>query len=172
VPRHEAGGDLDLRGVRRVALARPDRNDSLSFRWKFGDGHETDFTPSPKATHVYLVPKPEGYGAQLIVWDGLWLHQCSLTVRVELLNLPPIAAIWCSAETMWLGDSLRCSANESQDEFQLTYLWDFDDRDGVSFSDDFRRDVSITYQEPAQYRITLQVKTTRARLRRRPPPCS
>jgi len=35
--------------------------------------------------------------------------------------------------------------------------------DGISFSDDFRREVTVSYQDPGQYRITLQVKDNKGK---------
>jgi PKD repeat protein len=140
----------------------PDRDDLL-FRWKFGDGFETDYTLSPITSHVYQIPKPEGYTAQLIVNDGLWTNACVVTVYVELINEPPVAIIWCSATTIWLGDVIKCSANQSIDEFELRYGWDFDAADGVACQDDFRRDVSYTFVAPGQYTITLCVTDNRGK---------
>lgn len=139
------------------SLSRDPDGDLLLYRWKFGDGFDTEYSTNPLAAHVYQVPKPEGYPAQLIVNDGLWTHLCVLTVRVELINEPPIARIWCSAYVMWLGDTMRCSANQSTDEFELRYGWDFDASDGVSFADDFRRDIQYTYSAPGTYVVSLQV---------------
>lgn len=139
------------------SLSRDPDGDQLLYRWKFGDGEETQYSPEPTASHSYIVPKPEGYTATLIVSDGLWTHQCTFTVRIELINEPPIAGIWCGATTIWVGDVLRCSANLSVDEFELSYCWDFDDSDGVGCVDDFRRDVTHVYQFPGQYTVTLEV---------------
>jgi len=139
------------------SLSKDPDNDTLLFRWKFGDGADTGYTVSGITTHVYNVPKPDGYPAQLIVSDGLATDACTVTVRVELINEPPIARIWYSADTVWLGDVVRFSANQSADEFELRYGWDFDATDGVSCADDFRRDVSYLYQSPGQYTVTLCV---------------
>lgn len=144
-------------------LSRDPDLDPLVFRWKFGDGVDTEYSASSTASHIYSVPKPEGYTAQLIVSDSLWTHSCTFLVRVDLINEPPVANIWCSATVVWLGDSFRCSANQSVDEFELTYLWDFDASDGVSLSDDFRKDIQITYQAPGQYTISLQVKDNKGK---------
>jgi len=139
------------------SLSRDPDGDALLYRWKFGDGAETSYSPLPTAEHAYIVPKPEGYQATLIVSDGLWTHQCNFAVRIELINEPPIAGIWCGATVLWVGDVLRCAANLSIDEFELSYCWDFDESDGVGCVDDFRRDVTHVYSFPGQYVITLEV---------------
>jgi PKD repeat protein len=139
------------------SLSRDPDGDALLYRWKFGDGSETQYSPVPTAEHAYIVPKPEGYSATLIVFDGLWTHQCTFTVRIELINEPPLAGIWCAATTLWVGDVMRCSGNQSIDEFELSYCWDFDDTDGVGCVDDFRRDVTHVFQDPGQYTVTLEV---------------
>jgi PKD repeat protein len=138
-------------------LSRDPDGDPLLFRWKFGDGDETDYSPIPTAEHSYFVPKPEGYAAVLVVFDGLWSHQCTFAVRIELINEPPVAGIWCGTDSLWVGDVLRCSANQSVDEFVLKYCWDFDESDGVGCVDDFRRDVTRVYSFAGQYTITLEV---------------
>jgi len=145
------------------SFSRDPDNDPLLFRWKFGDGFETDYSPSPVATHVYQIPKPEGYVAQLIVTDGLWTHTCTVTAYVELINEPPTARIWCGSTTLWLGDTMRCSANQSTDEFELRYGWDFDAADGVACQDDFRREITYQYSAPGQYVLTLCVTDNRGK---------
>lgn len=145
------------------SLSRDPDNDPLLFRWKFGDGFETDYATSPSAVHVYQIPKPEGYVVQLIVSDGLWTHTCTLTAFVDLINEPPIARIWCAATTLWLGDTLRCAANQSTDEFELRYAWDWDSSDGVACQDDFRRDVTYLYPAEGQYVVTLCVTDNRGK---------
>ena len=145
------------------SLSRDPDNDAMLFRWKFGDGFEIDYSPNPVATHVYSIPKPEGYVVQLIVSDGLWTHSCTSTAYVDLINEPPIARIWCGATTLWLGDTLKCSANTSTDEFELRYGWDWDSSDGVACQDDFRRDPTYQYVTPGQYVATLCVTDNRGK---------
>jgi PKD repeat protein len=145
------------------SLSRDPDNDPLLFRWKFGDGFEIDYTTNPVATHVYSIPKPEGYIVQLIVSDGLWTHSCTSTAYVELVNEAPQARIWCAATTLWLGDQLKCSANQSSDEFELRYGWDWDASDGVACQDDFRRDPTYQYVAPGQYVVTLCVTDNRGK---------
>ena len=145
------------------ALSRDPDNDPLAFRWKFGDGFETDYATSSSALHVYQIPKPEGYPVSLIVSDGLWTDTCTLQAYVELINEEPIARAWCAATTLWLGDTLRCSANQSSDEFELRYGWDFDASDGVACQDDFRRDVTYLYPADGQYVVTLCVTDNRGK---------
>jgi PKD repeat protein len=84
-------------------------------------------------------------------------------VRIELINDPPIAGIWCNSHTIWVGDVLRCSANLTLDEFEVSYCWDFDDSDGVGCVDDFRRDVTHVYSFPGQYTVTLEVTDTKGK---------
>jgi PKD repeat protein len=145
------------------SLSRDPDNDPLLYRWKFGDGFETDYATSPVALHVYQIPKPEGYPASLIVSDGLWTHTCVVQAYVELINEPPVARIWCGATTLWLGDTLRCAANQSSDEFELRYGWDFDASDGVACQDDFRRDITYLYASDGQFVVTLCVTDNRGK---------
>jgi|AntRauMinimDraft_4_1070384.scaffolds.fasta_scaffold01117_6 PKD repeat protein len=127
-----------------------------TYEWDFDDRYSSSET-GQSASYTY---DDEGYyTVELTVTDNDGLAD-TVDRQIEVESepeVPPTAEIDCSPTEVTVGEVVRCSADDSEDEdgYIDTYEWEFDNGYGGS---ETGRSAQHTFEEPGTY--TVQVTVT------------
>jgi PKD repeat protein len=106
---------------------------------------------SPDTTYIFNVSATN--------LNGITGDNASITVRTARDDNPPVARAGLD-QTVYVNTSVSLDGSDSTDDHGITsYVWDFDDRDGLQ-PDATGAIVSHTYTEPGAYNATLTVTDT------------
>jgi PKD repeat protein len=127
----------------------PQDQNSLTYRWDFGDGSSAD---GPNVSHSYN--QPGNYTVKLTVTDKDGAQGTdTTTVQVKAVNTPPTAVI-NGPKSGPAGSLMTFSASESSDPDGriVSYTWNFGD--GATASG---IEVNHVYKLPGVYKVVLTV---------------
>jgi PKD repeat protein len=132
--------------------ADPDGGTITSYDWNFGDGT----TGSGRiVSHVYPNSTPAGQKTVTLTVTDSNNETASVSHTLEVVNLPPTAAVSCSPATVAVNAATNCNSNGSSDpEGSLTYAWD---SDGDGFDDGTDPSEQFSFATSGPKTITLQV---------------
>ncbi len=137
--------------------------ENLLYQWDFGDGEITQWANQSYINHTYSNDGPSGlsktYHVVLNVKDDDG-NQSSDSLEVNIKNIAPVAN--AGVEMSGFEDQLinfdgRNSTDTVSDIGLLTYQWDFDEEDGINYSDASGIITNHTYTRRGSYFTTLKV---------------
>jgi len=133
----------------------PSDNNTLQFKWSFGDGAKTDYGTSPKVSHAYT--KPGLFKAVLSVTD-VNAGVGTASINVNVTNVPPGAST---------GGDLTVNEDQAitltgtgtdtpSDTAGLLFKWDLGDGNSTDWSS--TKDCPASYPKAGNYTATIHVK--------------
>ncbi|MEM2870059.1 MAG: PKD domain-containing protein [Thermoplasmata archaeon] len=126
----------------------------LEYRWDFGDGSRSDWSPVPEASHAY--PSAGTYEVTLSVRDDQGARFTTRPLVIEVRNLPPVAVASSALRNVdedtevWF--SAANSTDTPSDMSSLTYRWFFGDG-----SEEEGIEVSHVFVKSGTYTVRLVV---------------
>ncbi len=159
-PEVRVGGDITSHEDEVVELSgigndTTSHNDTLEYKWEFGDKSSSGWSSSPDASHIYT--RADTYEVRLRVKDAGGAES-STHLFIIVDNLVPMAGIDHPDD----GDEMDMETkvefvgwgmDTPSDNTSLWFTWDFDDgrtADGP--------EVSHSFREPGRYDVTLTVE--------------
>jgi PKD repeat protein len=129
----------------------PDAGGTItSYTWDFGDG--TTGT-GQNVSHTYANSTPIGQKTVTLTVTDSANETTSVPQQLEVVNIPPTAAVSCSPETVQPNQPTSCSSSGSGD-LPVTHAWD---TDGDGFDDGTGASQQFSFPTPGSRTIRVRV---------------
>jgi PKD repeat protein len=180
------GGNITVENRPPIANAGPDKfvtvnqtvnfdgsgsydpdNDTLTYKWDFGDGTSSEEKNSSNITHIFQ--QPGNYTVTLNVSDRMLsdTDTCIIIVNKKVINnvenTPPHADAG-THKTVNIGETVIFDGSRSYDPDgdKLTYIWGFDDGTTTGWQESPK--ATHSYNKPGEYRAKLIVSDGKSRV--------
>ena len=132
----------------------PSDQNILEYRWNFGDGDRSDWSPAAETEHAY--PRAGTYTVSLTVRDDENVSVTSDPAYITVVNVPPVASASASPRNIDEDGSVHFTARASTDTPSdlpgLSFHWTFGDG-----GEDDGMNVSHVYTKSGSYTVRLRV---------------